>query len=103
MTYDIIEKEPQANGEVLMPLPTRWSDHDKLSGIDVLADGLEVRFVGPGKSNQDHDAAAVRADHAMPPQCGMFYYEVTILNRGKEGYVFPLIDRTISHGSRHKS
>ncbi|KAH0550885.1 hypothetical protein GP486_007751 [Trichoglossum hirsutum] len=87
MTYDIIEKEPQTNGEALMPLPTRWSDHDKLSGIDVLADGLEVRFIGPGKSNQDHDAAAVRADHAMPPQCGIFYYEVTIINRGKEGLI----------------
>ncbi|KAH0542999.1 hypothetical protein FGG08_002607 [Glutinoglossum americanum] len=87
MTYDIIEKEPQTNGEGLMPLPSRWSDNDKLTGIDVLADGLEVRFVGPGKSNQDHDAAAVRADHAMPPQCGMFYYEVTIICRGKEGLI----------------
>jgi Ran-binding protein 9/10 len=91
MTYDIIEKEPPTNGEALMQLPSRWSDSDKLSGLEVLADGLEVRYVGPGKSNQDHDAAAVRADHAMPPQCGIFYYEVTIICRGKEGYASPTI------------
>lgn len=43
---------------------------------------------GPPKVS-DTDAAAVRADKPMPPQCGLFYYEVAILSKGKEGYVRP--------------
>jgi hypothetical protein len=35
----------------------------------------------------DRDAAAVRTDHPIPPGCGMYYYEVEILNKGIRGYV----------------
>lgn len=39
---------------------------------------------GPQKVS-DNDAAAVRADQFMPPQCGIFYYEITVVSKGKEG------------------
>lgn len=42
------------------------------------------RFLGPPKTN-DNDAAAVRADQPMPPQCGLFYFEVTVVSKGKDG------------------
>lgn len=84
MTYDIVEKEPAIDDDVTIPLPSRWNETDKNPGIDIQADGLEVRFVAPSKSH-DNEAAAVRADHPMSPQCGIYYYEITIISRGKEG------------------
>ncbi|KAI9758716.1 MAG: hypothetical protein M4579_002891 [Chaenotheca gracillima] len=89
MTYDIVEKEPAPLEESVTPLPSRWNDADKIEGIELSADGLEVRFSGQGKSH-DHEAAAVRADFPMPPQCGIYYYEVTVVSKGKEGSLIGL-------------
>lgn len=86
MTYDIVEKEVSTDEEKLTPLPSRWNEADKYSGLDLLNDGLEVRYMGP-PNKHDHEAAAVRADHPMPRQCGIYYFEVTILSKSKEGYV----------------
>lgn len=85
MTYDIVEKEPRPPADGLPPLPSRWNEMDRYGGIEIAADGLEVKFVGPGKSHEHIEAAAVRADHPMSPQCGLYYYEVTIVSKGKEG------------------
>ena len=40
---------------------------------------------GPS-SVSDRDAAAVRAICPIPPACGVYYYEVEIINRGAKGY-----------------
>lgn len=89
MTYDLIEKAPPADDEVLAPLPSRWNSQDKYGGLEVLSDGQEVKFTGP-KSDRDRDleACAIRADHPMPPQCGIYYFEVTIISRKREEYVY---------------
>ncbi|KHJ48604.1 hypothetical protein D918_00906 [Trichuris suis] len=42
-------------------------------------------FLGPGKSHKD--AAAVRADFSVPVACGLFYFEVTIISKGRDGYI----------------
>lgn len=86
MTYDIIEREPPGDDEHVMPLPSRWNDGDKYSGLELTSGGLEVRYTGP-VNKHDHEAAAVRADNPMPPQCGIYYFEITILSKPKEGYV----------------
>lgn len=86
MTYDIIEHNLPGEDEPLSPLPSRWNESDKYSGLDVLGDGLEIRYMGPA-NKPDHEAAAVRANHPMPPQCGIYYYEVTMLAKSTEGYV----------------
>lgn len=84
MTHDIIERAPAAVYEdVPAPLPSRWSQLDKYQGLDLTPDGLEVRYSGMGKSQEE--AAAVRADHPMPRECGIYYYEVTVASKGKEG------------------
>lgn len=89
MTYDLIEKPPPVDEEVLSPLPTKWNSQDKYGGLEVLSDGHEVKFTGP-KSDRERDleACAIRADHPMPPQCGIYYFEVTIISRKREEYVF---------------
>ncbi|KAL1990405.1 hypothetical protein VTN49DRAFT_6244 [Thermomyces lanuginosus] len=84
MTFDLIEREPPRDQEKLASLPSRWSDTDKCNGLDVLFDGLEARYMGAPHKN-DHEAATVRADHPIPKQCGIYYYEVSILAKAAEG------------------
>lgn len=84
MTYDIIEKEPPSDDDHLMPLPSRWNEQDKYSGLELSNGGLEIRYTGP-VNKHDHEAASVRADHPMPPQCGIYYFEITIQSKPKEG------------------
>ena len=67
------------------PLPSRWNEEDKAAGLEILADGTEVRFNGITK--QQDEAASVRADHPMPKEAGLYYFEVTVLSRFKEGYI----------------
>lgn len=87
MTYDLIEKAPPLEDEMLAPLPTSWNIHDKQVGLEVMSDGLEVKFTGPKPDRErDHEACAIRADHPMPPQCGLYYFEVTIISRKREEY-----------------
>lgn len=42
----------------------------------------------------EYDSAAARADHFMPRSCGVYYFEVTIMNKSREGYANHL-DRLI--------
>ena len=84
MTYEIIEREPPTEDDGLAPLPSKWAEVDKYGGLEIAPDGLDVKYVGLSKLH-DHEAAAARADHPMPPQCGIYYFEVTIISKGKEG------------------
>lgn len=87
MTFDLIEKIPPVEDAALAPLPARWNNQDKQGGLEVLSDGQEVKLSG-AKSNSDreHEACSIRADHPMPPQCGLYYFEVTIISRKREEY-----------------
>lgn len=86
MTYDIVEKEPVTEEENLMPLPSRWSESERHVALDLMNDGLDVRYMG-AQNKHDHEAAAARANHPMPPQCGIYYFEVTIMSKTKEGMI----------------
>lgn len=85
---DVVERPPVHHGDdednAVGPLPTRWgvAKEDKASGLEVMADGLEVKYTGP-RNNQEreNDACAIRADHPMPLQCGLYYFEITVLSR----------------------
>ena len=86
MTYEIKEREqPIVEDDSPAPLPSKWAELDRFGGLEIIADGLEVRYSGPLRTH-DHEAAAARADNPMPPQCGIYYYEVSIISKGKEGY-----------------
>ncbi|KAI9887354.1 MAG: hypothetical protein M1823_000870 [Watsoniomyces obsoletus] len=92
MTYDIIEKETPGDASALTPLPSCWNEKDKFAGMFLAGEGLEARFTRPGITQEPIEAAAVRADHPMPIQCGLYYYEVCILSQGRDGWV---IDRAV--------
>jgi hypothetical protein len=94
MTYDLIEKAPPMEDEALPPLPSKWNHLDKYGGLEVLSDGQEVKLTGPkSERDRDHESCAIRADHPMPPQCGIYYFEVTIISRKREECVFPIVDQ----------
>lgn len=41
--------------------------------------------LGHGKSHKD--AASVRATHPIPSACGIYYFEVKIISKGRDGYM----------------
>lgn len=42
-------------------------------------------FTGVGKSH--NDAASVRTTHPIPAACGLYYFEVKIISKGRDGYM----------------
>ena len=44
-----------------------------------------IELVGVGKTHKD--AASVRATHPIPASCGIYYFEVRIISKGRDGYV----------------
>lgn len=41
---------------------------------------------GVGKTHKD--AASVRATNSIPASCGIYYFEVRIVSKGRDGYDF---------------
>ncbi|KZP14962.1 SPRY-domain-containing protein [Athelia psychrophila] len=68
-------------------LPTRWSSEVRDTNLTVSPDGRELVVHGTRSSAFGKDAVAVCTDHAIPPTCGVFYYEVEILNSGSLGHI----------------
>ncbi|KAK5109339.1 hypothetical protein LTR62_007108 [Meristemomyces frigidus] len=86
IVQDVIERSPpQSEEDKTCPLPSRWSEEDKPSGLEIQGEGTEVRFIGSPKTSDE--AASIRSDHPMPQECGIYYYEVTIMSRGKDGMI----------------
>ncbi|KAL9103747.1 MAG: hypothetical protein Q9163_001251 [Psora crenata] len=86
MAYEIIEHQPAVVEPGPAPLPSKWVEVDKHNSIEIAGNGLQIRYIGTSKL-QDHEAAAARTDHPMPPQCGIYYYEVFIESKGKDGMI----------------
>ncbi|XP_017465202.1 PREDICTED: ran-binding protein 9 [Rhagoletis zephyria] len=75
---------PNVN-EAETPLPRCWSPHDKCLSIGLSQNNLRVHYKGVG--NKHSDAASVRTAHPIPPACGLYYFEVKIISKGKNGYM----------------
>ncbi|KAI9893898.1 MAG: hypothetical protein M1814_005451 [Vezdaea aestivalis] len=86
VNISVTERELAHNKNFLTPLPSRWSDTDKAPGITVQNEGLEASSAITSKALaiNDHEALTIRANHFMPPQCGLYYYEVTISAKIKD-------------------
>lgn len=87
MTHDIIERAPPATyiEDKERSWPTRWNEEDRSAGLELLREGLDVKC---GSMSKTHDEAlSARTDHPMPRQCGIYYFEVTVVGKGKEGSV----------------
>lgn len=85
MTHEIIEHAPPADDDFLPPLPSKWATVDKHGGLEVSPEGQDIRFASAQTKAPEHDASAARTDYPMPSQCGIYYYEVTIYSKNKEG------------------
>ena len=46
---------------------------------------LRVHYKGHGKTHKD--ASSVRATHPIPASCGLYYFEVKIVSKGRDGYM----------------
>jgi hypothetical protein len=77
---------PLVAGSHVLHLPTRWSDQDRHVSLSVSGNGRDLNYHGP-MSHGDKDAAAARTNHPIPAACGIYYYEVEILNKGAKGCV----------------
>ncbi|KAI8576371.1 hypothetical protein K450DRAFT_192816 [Umbelopsis ramanniana AG] len=66
-------------------LPCFWNPNDKSSLLDISSDGVDASYCGSGRN--DHDAAAVRSTFTAKPQCGIFYFEIEIVSKGRDGYI----------------
>ncbi|KAK3360291.1 hypothetical protein B0T25DRAFT_126601 [Lasiosphaeria hispida] len=83
VAFELVEKPPVVEEDgAVSPLPSKWNKDDKDITLEVLGDGYEVKYTG--RSLSDHEACAIRADHYMPTLCGVYYFEVLILNRKRE-------------------
>lgn len=88
MNYELIEKAPPFEHEPLPPLPSKWNNHDKQAALEVLSDGLELKLnMQKPERDREIESCAIRANHPMPSQCGLYYFEVSILARKREEYV----------------
>jgi hypothetical protein len=83
MTYEIIERAPPPDDDGIPPLPSKWGEVDKYGGLEIAADGVDVKYVGLPKIHE-HEAVAARADRPIPSQCGIYYFEVSIISKGKD-------------------
>jgi len=75
---------PMVNEEET-PLPRSWSTKDKYNYIGLSQSNLRVHYKGHGKTHKD--ASSVRATHPIPASCGLYYFEVKIVSKGRDGYM----------------
>ncbi|KZV74766.1 SPRY-domain-containing protein [Peniophora sp. CONT] len=68
-------------------LPTRWSEQDRHPYLSVSPDGRELSYNGYGIGSQSSDPGLARANHAVPPACGVYYYEVDILSKNAKAQI----------------
>ena len=55
-----------------------------MSGIAISNEFPSLLFIsGHGKGHKD--AASVRATHPIPSACGIYYFEVKIISKGRDG------------------
>uniref|UniRef100_A0A671L6F8 Ran-binding protein 9-like n=1 Tax=Sinocyclocheilus anshuiensis TaxID=1608454 RepID=A0A671L6F8_9TELE len=82
--FHTVRLYPAVNEEET-PLPRSWSPKDKFSYIGLSQNNLRVHYKGHGKTPKD--AASVRATHPIPAACGVYYFEVKIISKGRDGYM----------------
>ncbi|CAG8730719.1 12169_t:CDS:2, partial [Acaulospora morrowiae] len=57
-------------------LPSRWNFADRGEGVSVERNQLGIGYIGTGM------LAAIRSDHPIIRETGIFYYEVDIIDSG---------------------
>ncbi|KAH8694901.1 concanavalin A-like lectin/glucanase domain-containing protein [Talaromyces proteolyticus] len=81
MAFVMAEKGLVLEEEEFKLLPSRWSNAGKSPTLDLLNDGLEIRYMGPPLH---FTVAGVRTDYPIPRQLSFYYFEVTIITISNE-------------------
>jgi hypothetical protein len=84
LAHDVVEHPPRTLAEDVPPLPSKWNMLDRSTSLDIHNGGLDVKFSGQARGHDE--AAVVRANHPMPKMGGIYYYEIQVLSKGREGY-----------------
>ncbi|RIB19039.1 concanavalin A-like lectin/glucanase domain-containing protein [Gigaspora rosea] len=64
-------------------LPTAWNIDDTSQFVSIDSSGLKVNYTDPN----DYKTVVIRANNPIPSQCGLFYFEIEIINEGKNGII----------------
>ncbi|KAF0369765.1 SPRY-domain-containing protein [Gigaspora margarita] len=64
-------------------LPNAWNTDDKSQFVSIYSSGLKVNYTDP----KDYNIIVIRANNPIPSQCGLFYFEIEIINEGKNGMI----------------
>lgn len=80
----VAELYPEVNEEET-PLPRAWSSQDKFTYIGLSQNNLRAHYKGVGKTHKD--AASVRAAYPIPAACGLYYFEIKVVSKGRDGYI----------------
>ena len=74
-----------------LSLPTCWNAKDKSQFLELNPGNLRVWYQGIcvhlGTGKTDLDAAAIRANRPISVQCGIYYFEVAVISKGRDGYI----------------
>ncbi|KAI6652652.1 Ran-binding protein 10 [Oopsacas minuta] len=67
-------------------LPSMWNAKDNYSSLSLTHNNLWVSFRGHGKAHQK-EAASVRSNNSIPKSCGIYYFEIHIISKGRDGFI----------------
>ena len=75
--------------ENVTPLPRALSKTDKSNFVNVTRrNPFRCEYTTPVLNYNNHDdVGAIRASNPIPPQCGIYYYEIEVICRGKYGKI----------------
>ncbi|EGG16412.1 hypothetical protein DFA_09447 [Cavenderia fasciculata] len=68
----------------MLDIPTMWSKENKNSCLEVSNRHLRVTYK---QTKEVSDAALIKANHHIPPACGIYYFEITVISKGRDGYI----------------
>jgi hypothetical protein len=74
-------KQPQP-----LILPTCFNLKTKSNNVDLEPGNLQVSYTGQGKGG-DIDCGTVKGNLPIPTACGIFYYEISVISKGRDGYI----------------
>jgi Ran-binding protein 9/10 len=71
------------------PAPNQLSQRSNrtsaLQHLEVTEAGTRVRYIGPG--DDDSQAATIRANHPVPASAGIYYFEIEVISKGRDGFI----------------
>ncbi|GET00325.1 glucose-induced degradation complex subunit VID30 [Rhizophagus clarus] len=68
-------------------LPTKLNANDSSDMLKVSEDGLKLVYVGAHLDLRFTFVGSIRANYHVPPEVGLFYYEINVIDKGTRGII----------------